>query len=311
MQLQWRDPHMSAGKWLKALLVILVTSALVYAVARPALHSYLITHPRRLRAELAREQAGLPVERVAFQATDGVALNGWFVAGGGDGATIVVSHGLGASGAASYPAYAFLNRAGYNLLLIDHRAHGLSGGHASSLGPLEVRDLQGAVSWLRARPDVDPERIGAIGCSMGAGIVLEAAAREPVLRAVVAESVYAELGQVWDRFGRVSIRDSSLSWSWGAPMRWAAWLWTGTPPSAFAPVDAIAQISPRPLLLIHGEQDNEACTVADAQRLYAAASEPKELWIVPGAGHCNAHAVQPEAYEQRVTAFFARALAPK
>jgi dipeptidyl aminopeptidase/acylaminoacyl peptidase len=286
-------------------------SVLVYVVARPTLHSYLITHPRRSQSELTQEQTGLPVERVAFQATDGVELSGWFVAGGGDGGTIVVSHGLGASGAASYPGYAFLSRAGYNLLLIDHRAHGHSGGHASSLGPLEVRDLLGALSYLRARPDVDSDRIGAIGCSMGAGVVLGAAAREPSLRAVVAESVYAELGQVWDRFGRVSIRGTSLSWSWGAPMRWAAWLWTGERPAAFAPVDSIAQISPRPLLLIHGERDNEACTVADAQRLYAAAGKPKELWIVPGAGHCSAHAVQPEAYEQRVTAFFARALTPE
>jgi len=311
MHVRWRDPHMSALKWLKVLLVVLAMSALVYAVARPSLHSYLITHPRRLQSELTPDQTGLPVERVTFQAVDGVELNGWFVPGGGDGGTIVVSHGLGASGAASYPAYAFLNRAGHDLLLIDHRAHGHSGGRASSLGPLEVHDLLAAVSYLRSRNGIDPERIGAIGCSMGAGVVLGAAAREPALRAVVADSVYAELGQVWDRFGRVSIRGTSLSWSWGMPMRWGAWLWTGAQPATFAPIDAIAQISPRPLLLIHGERDNGACTVADAQRLYATAGEPKELWIVPGAGHCGAHSVQPQAYEERISAFFARALAPE
>jgi alpha-beta hydrolase superfamily lysophospholipase len=311
MQVQWRDHEMSTRKWLKAFLVTLSMFVLVYAVARPALHSYLITHPRRLQAELTQGQTGLPVERVAFRTADSIELNGWFVAAQGDGGTIVVSHGLGTSGAASYPAYAFLNRAGHNLLLIDHRAQGHSGGRTSTLGPLEVGDMLAAVSYLRTRPDVDPGRIGAIGCSMGAGVVLGAAAREPTLRAVVAESVYADLGQVWDRFGRISVTGTSLSWSWGAPMRWAARLWTGEWPSAFAPVDLIAQISPRPLLLIHGEHDNGACTVADAQRLFAAAREPKELWIVPGAGHCNAHALQPQAYEDRVTAFFARALAPE
>jgi hypothetical protein len=152
MQVQWRDPHMSARKWLKASFVVLSMSVLVYVVARPTLHSYLITHPRRSQSELTQEQTGLPVERVAFQATDGVELSGWFVAGGGDGGTIVVSHGLGASGAASYPGYAFLSRAGYNLLLIDHRAHGHSGGHASSLGPMSTRTGSAplAARWERA-----------------------------------------------------------------------------------------------------------------------------------------------------------------
>ena len=311
MQLQWRDQQMSARKWLKATLVVVSMFVLVYAVARPVVQSYLITHPRRWRAELVAGQVGAPVERVAFQTADGIELTGWFVAGGGDRGTIVISHGLGSSGAGSYPGYAFLNRAGYDLFTFDHRAHGYSGGQYSTLGPLEVQDMLAAVSYLRGRPDVDPERIGAIGCSMGAGVVLGAAAREPALRAVVAESVYAELGQVWERFGRVSIRGTSLSWSWGAPMRWAAWMWTRERPSAYAPLRLIGQISPCPLLLIHGELDNGACTVADARRLYAAAGEPKELWIVPGAGHCNAHALRSEDYEARVNAFFARALAPQ
>ena len=308
-RVRWRDPHMTAPKWLKAALVVVSMFVLTYVVSRPAIHSYLLTHPPRWRAELTESQAGSPVERVRFRTADGIELTGWFVAGKGNGETIVVSHGLGSSGAGSYPGYAFLNRAGYNVLAFDHRAHGHSGGRYSTLGPLEVQDMLAALSYLLGRPDVDPERIGAIGCSMGAGVVLGAAAREPALRAVVAESVYAELGQVWERFGRISIRGTSLSWSWGAPMRWAAHMWTGERPSAYAPVRLIDQISPRPLLLIHGELDHGSTTVADAQRLYAAAGEPKELWIVPDGGHCTAHALENEAYEARVTAFFARALA--
>jgi fermentation-respiration switch protein FrsA (DUF1100 family) len=91
-------------------------------------------------------------------------------------------------------------------------------------------------------------------------------------------------------------------------MRAASWLWTGYPIHTFKPVERIADITPRPLLLIHGEEDNGACTVADARRLYRAAGEPKELWIVPGAGHCNAHALFPAEYEARVRGFFDEAL---
>jgi fermentation-respiration switch protein FrsA (DUF1100 family) len=60
--------------------------------------------------------------------------------------------------------------------------------------------------------------------------------------------------------------------------------------------------------VIHSEYDNDACTVADAERLYGAANEPKDLWIVPGAGHCSAHYYQTVEYERRVLDFFDQAL---
>jgi fermentation-respiration switch protein FrsA (DUF1100 family) len=62
------------------------------------------------------------------------------------------------------------------------------------------------------------------------------------------------------------------------------------------------------VLIIHGERDNAACTVADARQLYEAAAEPKELWIVPGAGHCSAHYFHTKEYEARVLRFFDQAL---
>lgn len=310
MRVRWRDPEMSARKWAKALAVVALTGLAVYLVANPVLQSYMLTHPMRFALDLTEETTGAAVERVSFQATDGVALVGWFVHGAGDGPTIVVSHGLGANGPLSYAGYAFLHRAGYHLLLFDHRAHGQSEGRASTLGAHEVRDMVGAVRYVRDRPEVDPTRIGAIGCSMGAAVVIGAAAEEPTLRAVVAEAVYADLAEVWERFGRVSVRGTALSWSWGTPMRWAARLWVEGGVGGYRPEAVIHRISPRAVLIVHGAQDNAACTVADAQRLYNAAGEPKSLWIVPGAGHCAAHAAQPEAYEARILAFYSEALAP-
>jgi len=300
---------MSPRKWIKATCLIIGPFVLFYVVGKPLLQSYLLTHPYRRVAELTDREAGKPVERVTFQATDGVQLVGWFVAGNGDGATIVVSHGSGASGPITYSGVAFLNRAGYNVFVFDHRAHGQSDGQATTIGPLEVDDLRGAIAYLSSRSDVDRNRIGAMGCSMGSGVSVGAAAEEPTIKAVVAESVYADMGKLWTRFGYVGIQGTPIHWSWGAPLRWAAWLWTGQRVAAFKPEALIGRISPRPVLIIHGEHDNTACTVADAHQLYQAAREPKELWIVPGAGHCNAHIVSPQAYEERVTRFFDRALA--
>jgi fermentation-respiration switch protein FrsA (DUF1100 family) len=139
-------------------------------------------------------------------------------------------------------------------------------------------------------------------------VVIGAAAAEPAIKAVVAESVYADMGELWARFGYVGIKRTSIHWSWGGLRRWATRLWTGYPVARFKPEELIGQISPRPVLIIHGAQDNAATTVSDARRLYAAAQDPKELWIVPGAGHCSAHALFPEAYEERVLEFFDRYL---
>ena len=311
MRIHWRDPQMSPRKWLKAIALIIVSFILFYAIAKPLVHSYFLAHPFRRVADLTPEALGAPVERVAFQATDGVELVGWFVPGEGSGATILVSHGSGANGPGTYPGVAFLNRTGYNVFVFDHRAHGQSGDKATTFGPREVRDLIGAGRYVRSRPDVDPNRIGAIGCSMGSGIVIGAAAQDQMIKAVVAESVYGSLGQVWNRFGSMGIRDTSIRWTWGPPMRWGTWLWTGENIAKFKPESLIGRISPRPVFVIHGERDNAACTVADARYLYQSAVEPKELWIVPGAGHCSAHAIVPHEYEERVTQFFDQALEEK
>jgi alpha-beta hydrolase superfamily lysophospholipase len=306
--MHWRDPRMSVSKWARASCLILATFIIACLIAWPLIQSYLLAHPYRRVADLTGQDTGRAVDRVTFAAADGVELMGWFVPGDGNGATIVVSHGSGANGPGTYPGVAFLNRAGYNVFVFDHRAHGQSSGKFTTIGPLEVRDLRGAVAYVRSRPDVDPARIGAMGCSMGSGVSIGAAAEDPTIRAVVAESVYADMGELWSRFGYVGVRGTPLQWSWGEPMRWATWLWTGQRIATFKPEALISRISPRPILIVHGDQDNAACTVDDARRLYQAAGEPKSLWIVAGAGHCGAHSVVPQAYEARIVSFFDQAL---
>jgi fermentation-respiration switch protein FrsA (DUF1100 family) len=299
---------MSLRKWLKAAFVVVVPFVLMFVFGKPVLKSYQLVHPPRTIRELTAADAGKPVERVAFQASDGMQLVGWFVAGDSDGAAIAVSHGSYANGPIAYRGVAFLSEAGYHVLVFDHRGHGQSGGRLTTLGPREAQDMVGAVAYLRSRPDLDPERIGAIGCSMGSAVVIGAAALDPAIKAVVAEGVYADMAELWMRFGYVGLRGTSIDWSWGGLMRKGAWLWTGYPVDTFKPEALVAHISPRPVLIIHGEYDNGATTVADAQRLFEAAHEPKELWIVPGAGHCSAHALFPEVYEERVLTFFDQAL---
>jgi len=75
------------------------------------------------------------------------------------------------------------------------------------------------------------------------------------------------------------------------------------------PLDAIARISPRPILLIHSADDENATTPLEgARKLFAAAGEPKELWVAPRGGHVGAINAFPDEYRARVLAFLNSAL---
>jgi fermentation-respiration switch protein FrsA (DUF1100 family) len=157
-----------------------------------------------------------------------------------------------------------------------------------------------AVDVLVTRGASDPARIGAFGFSVGAAILSDVAARDQRFRAVVLAACVAR----WDEQARYE------SGSWGVvttlPIKWVDDYHTG----GAGPVDpatSVAQIGPRPLLLIAGDMDT-VIPWANSPKLYALAKEPKELWIVPGAGHGYFASVAPEAYPRRLVAFFDRNL---
>lgn len=165
-----------------------------------------------LRGPLSRTPAaeGMPFEDVTFAATDGVPLRGWFVpaaAAAGAGTerarrpTVVIVHGwlwnrLGnVAGRVPFrdrdvdlmvPAKA-LHAHGFNVLMMDVSNHGESGRRfPTTYGPWESRDLVGAVNWLRARPDVDGDRLGILGLSMGGATALYAAPECQPIKAILA-----------------------------------------------------------------------------------------------------------------------------
>ena len=69
----------------------------------------------------------------------------------------------------------------------------------------------------------------------------------------------------------------------------------------------MADLAPRPLLVIHGTADRVVPAVL-SERLFALAREPKELWLIAGAGHLQCHRVAGAAYEEKIIGFFHRAL---
>jgi pimeloyl-ACP methyl ester carboxylesterase len=74
--------------------------------------------------------------------------------------------------------FEFLRRLGFNVLVPEYVGYGLSGGRASEVGCYATADA--AYDYLRSRDDVDPTRIGLIGCSLGGAVAIDLASRKPV-----------------------------------------------------------------------------------------------------------------------------------
>jgi fermentation-respiration switch protein FrsA (DUF1100 family) len=171
---------------------------------------------------------------------------------------------------------------GFAVLIFNFRGTGASGGNLDMLG--WTRDLEAVIDYLYALPEVDKSRLSLLGFSGGAAASIYVAARDKRVTSVVACACPAEF-DLWSRskpqplvehFRSIgAIRDKDFPPS---PRQWLDGF------KIVKPLDYIARISPRPLLLVNGSQD-DTVNVSDARLLYAKAGEPKRLAIVEGAGH--------------------------
>jgi hypothetical protein len=264
-----------------------VTSWLVFlAIGFP----YVYTHLGQMATD---PDLGMPSERVSFPTEDGLELAATYVPSTNRAAVSVFP------GATRVDEATMIARHGYGVLLVEPRGQGSSEGDVVRwAGDL---DLHAAVAYLRGRPDVDPDRIGAIGFSIGGETLLEAAAQRDGIAAIVSEGAGERVGEV-DASGleRVLL---------AAPMAVMTASMTvfqnhGPPPPI---VDRIGLIAPRPVLLIYADPGQGGESVRQP-KYYAAAGQPKEIWKVPGAEHTGGLEAQPAEYERRVIAFFDGAL---
>jgi len=257
----------------------------------------------RNTVEPSSAHIGFPVQEVHFTATDGVHLAGWLAVASPRAPTVILVHGFKGSRQDMLPWASFLYAGGYNVLLFDSRGCGESEGWSIALGAREPDDVVGAVRYLQGRSDLLNKRFGALGMSLGAGVVLLAAAREPALLATVADSSWADESLQIDRMGNVD-RLPVLPYEPAlVDMLIQAHL------ADARPVAVIHQIAPRAIFLIHSADDRNATTpLQGEQQLYAAAGAPKQQWIAPSGGHVGAISAHKTEYEQRVLAFFAHYL---
>ena len=190
---------------------------------------------------------------------------------------------------------------GFSVLLFDLRAHGESDGDQLAAGYFEKRDVLGALDFLVLR-GVPSGRVGVLGWSMGAATALLAVADEPAIRAVVADSAFAD---AQDMVAQETAR-STVFPEWVVPlfipgMKAMSRILYGIDVGAVSPERAVASID-YPILLIHGEADSRI-PVEQSVRIHDSAPAASELWLLPGTEHADAFLNAPDEYVERVDAY--------
>src|SRR5207248_8244756 len=167
-------------RYVRRLLIAGATAFAAFALLVPVAIAYVVTHTAR--AEVPRADLGAAYENVEFTTSDGLRLKGWYIRSR-NGAAVISFPGR----ASTQKRAKLLARHGYGVLLFDRRGEGESEGDPNAFGWRGERDVRAAVAYLPSRPDVDPERIGGIGLSVGGEMMIEAAAESTALKAIVSE----------------------------------------------------------------------------------------------------------------------------
>lgn len=248
----------------------------------------------------------LAYEDVLITSTDNIHLLGWYIPTR-NGAVVMAQHGYKSDRGEMLNEAAMLARHGYGVLLTSVRAHDYSDGEQISFGVHEMDDLDAWYRYLVTRPDIDPARIGMLGNSYGGALVIQYAAQNTAIRAVVANSAFSSMDDTID----TSIRHFAHvpSFPFAPLIEFWAEQEIGVKAADINTTRWISQLSPRPVFLMQGGADVVIST-ASGERLYAAAGDPRELWYEPDLGHTMFDNARPAEYEARVTAFFDRYLRP-
>ena len=252
--------------------------------------------------EKAQALRDLELEQVAIRSTEGYVLRArWYPA---DGAkrTVILVHGWRSCWNVDFSASSpFLHDNACNLLLIDQRCHGESGGDLISYGIRERHDVLAWMDWLDANHPGTPVYL--CGVSMGAATVLMTA-ELPVAERI--SGIIADCGySTPDEIVKLTVGKTlgGLTGPTMAAVNLNCKMRAGFTLKSASPIEAMAKNTEIPCLFFHGDEDDFVPVRMSLENYYACQA-PKELHIVHGAGHGLSFMVDPEGYQQKVLAFF-------
>jgi pimeloyl-ACP methyl ester carboxylesterase len=258
------------------------------------------TQPKRLAVCcFTPADMGYAYEDVELTTQDGVTIRGWYIPSQNRAAVILI-HPMASNRLGTMDHAQMFARHGYGALMIDLRVHGESGGDLLTFGGDEYLDVSAAVDYLQTRPDLDPQRIGVMGLSLGASAAVLSGARDSRLAAVAADAPGATVFKDW-------AQPESFGDALYVPFDLMFFFYLHRVDGVSNPLsitDAAAQISPRPLLLIGGMSGGSALEKRSVEQYFAAANEPKQKLILSNTPHIGGLSTHPQEYEETVIRFF-------
>ncbi len=247
--------------------------------------------------ELPAAVDGRAYEQVdLYNEADDIHLSGWYLPST-NGAAVILLHGYGSNRLEMLSRANVLAAHGYGVLLYDLRAHGESEGDKRAFGWEDVSDVKAALDFLAGREDVDPDKIGILGFSIGGQIALRAAAEYENIAAVIADDpAYVTIDDAPPAASGSEKFAYFVSWVDGRGVS----LWSGIPIPAGVP-EILPAISPRPILFIDTGTGGGRKYI---RYLYELAGEPKTLWEIPETYHGGQFNTRPEEYSAKMVEFF-------
>ncbi len=290
--------------WLPNLLAQVAMSTGVGYVAAAYTVSRWLTRRTAGRPHETPDKLGLPWDRVECRTADGMRLCGWVVQPPRPRATVALFHGIRRNRASTLGRMAMLAAEGFRCIAFDHRAHGESSGKRSSFGYLEGRDVVAVLNFVRRHWPRQP--YVALGISMGAAAVCYAAEHSRNCAAIVLESCYYDIASAFAN----RLKNGYPPWyeRLSRGVIWVTEKRLGLRLEQLSPADHVGLLAPTPVLLLTGTEDRHA-TPAETERLFHRCSEPKAMWLVPGATHKDVFEVGGLTYKQRVLEFLANSVA--
>ena len=287
------------------IIILFVVLFIALAVVTRSQALDIVNHPPAERPEMEEDPGDYEMvfEVVSVTTEDGLKLYGWYIPGE-NGATIMILHGTPGGRQDGLYEADILNEAGYGVLMGSFRAHDECEGELISFGYHEQKDIAAWHQYLLSREDVDPKRIGLFGESMGGGTSILYTAKNPGIRALATGSGFALTQEVVVLF---LIFDTDLPPALIPLLARFILFWAERGADFKAETletqAVISQISPVPILIIHGGSDDKIGPTVGKQ-LYEAAAEPKELIWFDEAGHVNFEDYYPEEYQAALVGFF-------
>lgn len=287
-------------------------------------------NPRWRGMNRGPQDFGLASETVSFNATDGVPIKAWWLPAPVPArGTVIITPGGDHTRQVMLPRSVFLVHGGYNVLAIDLRGHGESGGQVISPGLLEKRDVLGAIRYVRSRGERGP--IALMGVCVGGVASLFAAADSPDVEAVISDSAFTSGYDIFRNMRDHFVHDPVRSGQTGIIKARSPWVramfstmylpgtvssivlayylrtgvWLGLD---FVSVLPAASSVTCPVLIVSGEADWIA-PPADARKIFATIpGSGKTFSSIPNASHDGTYSSAPEMYEHAVLVFLDNSL---